>query len=795
MNYTLVELLKEQIIVIPQIQRDYAQGRTDKIELRIDFLKKIKNCLTIGNPILNLDFVYGYTDVIDKDITFFKPIDGQQRLTTLWLIHWYVAPKSIEEVNIKNKVFLSKTLMPEAIELLENFSYETRPSSKRFCKFLVSQPLVKSKDKISDSIKDAAWFMDSWKNDPTIISMLNMLDDIETVKTEDNLKFSEEDWSILISERKLTFDYIDIRSEEFKLTDELYIKMNSRGKPLTIFENFKAQFSDLLSSKDTNFYQKTKIYDNIEVTYQEYFAFKIDNDWMDLFWNHRQEIDKFNNEKNLQDKISIDDTIVNFIFYIAEFEYFKSKSDENEEFVKNFDSLKVIFKDKENIDFLFDSLDTLKSLKNSEEFFNEIFCNNIYIENRIKLFDDKTTNLFFRSITDINFDVRHKVLLYSILLYATKAKCTDVNIRLINTLRVIRNLLLRVRQVNTSLRTEYTTNLRIANLKKYSDFSDEFIQSVVNHQDKGVYEILLNGNYKGFDSELINSEKVKARFIMENKNIESCFHKLEEHNYLQGITDIFELKAENFEAKAIAFREIWNLNVDTSLLIRSLLVFGDFSVCTHENTSLGKAMYFGTNGGWNRILTTPQTNEQEKIKTVIDKFLEAYINERSNNVEVKLNKIIKQFSTPDLKDWMYYFVKYPGMISSDRLNLFSWKENGFEIHSLGNSGKQPLSSYHYSPYICALLYALNDDKNSNWYWGRHSESFSYVKLCDRFNVYSTKEGWLITTEKRKSISDSIVEKHKIIVNDDGNWELVCKKNKDRIKLAKELCEDIILEFK
>ena len=38
----------------------------------------------------------------------------------------------------------------------------------------------------------------------------------------------------------ITFDYIDIKSDEFKLTDELYKKMNSRGKPLTSFENFKA---------------------------------------------------------------------------------------------------------------------------------------------------------------------------------------------------------------------------------------------------------------------------------------------------------------------------------------------------------------------------------------------------------------------------------------------------------------------------------------------------------------------------------------------------------------------------
>ena len=82
-----------QKIVIPIIQRDYAQGRDEKekdgpvFRVRNRFLDALKNAIT-STPI-TLDFVYGD---IDAEGTL-TPLDGQQRLTTLFLLHWYVAKK------------------------------------------------------------------------------------------------------------------------------------------------------------------------------------------------------------------------------------------------------------------------------------------------------------------------------------------------------------------------------------------------------------------------------------------------------------------------------------------------------------------------------------------------------------------------------------------------------------------------------------------------------------------------------------------------------------------------------
>lgn len=67
-------------IVIPIIQRDYAQGRLDPEVNRVRkrFLEALYKAVT-EQPIV-LDFVYGDIDT-DGVMT---PLDGQQRLTTLF---------------------------------------------------------------------------------------------------------------------------------------------------------------------------------------------------------------------------------------------------------------------------------------------------------------------------------------------------------------------------------------------------------------------------------------------------------------------------------------------------------------------------------------------------------------------------------------------------------------------------------------------------------------------------------------------------------------------------------------
>src|SRR5262245_56665109 len=85
-------------VQIPIIQRDYAQGRAGQEELRHEFLSALKQALDraeadAGAP-LDLDFVYGSALGNGAPAAnAFAPLDGQQRLTTLFLLHWYLAWK------------------------------------------------------------------------------------------------------------------------------------------------------------------------------------------------------------------------------------------------------------------------------------------------------------------------------------------------------------------------------------------------------------------------------------------------------------------------------------------------------------------------------------------------------------------------------------------------------------------------------------------------------------------------------------------------------------------------------
>ena len=86
--YTFWELLNEWTISIPQVQRDYAYGRGDAkaIAVSTGILRSIHTALADETvPPLALDFVYGSV----REGIGMTPLDGQQRLTTLFLLHLF----------------------------------------------------------------------------------------------------------------------------------------------------------------------------------------------------------------------------------------------------------------------------------------------------------------------------------------------------------------------------------------------------------------------------------------------------------------------------------------------------------------------------------------------------------------------------------------------------------------------------------------------------------------------------------------------------------------------------------
>lgn len=758
MSYTLKYLLETYKVMIPQIQRDYAQGRESELELRKGFVSKIKQTLSENEEKLNLDFIYGYTEKVGGNEEVFVPLDGQQRLTTLWLAHWLLAPRIDDELDQEVKKYLSK------------FTYETRISSKRFCYALINKTLkINENFTLSQSIADAPWFMASWSDDPTVKAMLNMLDTLHEEFT--NTSFA---WESLTENDKITFDFIDIKSEEFKLTDELYIKMNSRGKPLTPFENFKAQFAGLLASKQTDYENETREYENTQISYQQYFAFKIDAIWMDLFWNYRNKaINK------------IDVSIYRFINFVAEFLFFRENPDALSADAKNdFEFLNNVFSKKENIDFLFDSLDFLSSLNDVESFFEALFED-------LSTFDEATNDYFLRSITNVGFDVKDKTIFYAILKVCHKLKIRLVDDQLRDFIRIVRNLLFTVRQTNQSKRIEYTTNLRLPNVSEYCKFIDAFVEELNSTNIQSVYNVLSENEFTGFTRENIANEKVKATLIVKKSDLKAHIHTLEEHLELQGNLSNFKLNSTDIIQKMDAFLKIWSGNIADSLIIRAFLSIGDYSVMTHDYSSLGEIWFFGSKGSWNRILTAGDKEERVQVSGVLDKFLTAFCDSKGDDTAEKLQGLIDAFVEEE-KDWLYYFVKYPGVTDNPYrdLNVFTWKGDGFDINNLGNSGRQPLHSYHLNPYLTALKLMFKGNKKVTLYWGRFT-GLSYIRVNNEIRIKCSSSGWTITPIADFVMDTEIIEKYNITEKNDSYF-LIENDEKDRIEIAVDFVKDILV---
>ena len=247
---TYKDFIANYIIRIPELQRDYVQGSgkdPKKAKKRDRFIKSLLKALKEGSQI-DLDFIYGSSNTsiikkrregensqnsnsaVSEDIlkTYFVPIDGQQRLTTLALLGWILSRMSGYDKK-------------EDFNGVREMVYSVRTSTETFVMHLLRCPmpdLDKDAPKISTWLKTVPdWFAKSWETDPSIAAMLDILDVLHEKLTEDSASIPEMARNFF-EEPLINFEDLDM--EEYNLTEDLYVKMNARGKHLTDFENWKA---------------------------------------------------------------------------------------------------------------------------------------------------------------------------------------------------------------------------------------------------------------------------------------------------------------------------------------------------------------------------------------------------------------------------------------------------------------------------------------------------------------------------------------------------------------------------
>ena len=602
------EVYRLKRIVIPKIQRDYAQGRikNDDIKrVRDKFINALYEAV-LGKPIV-LDFIYGN---IEND-GILTPLDGQQRLTTLFLLHWYAAKK--DNVDYEDYKFL------------KNFSYETRYSARDFCDLLIDfNPSFEKK--ISEDIINQSWFPLDWKKDQTIFSMLTMLDAID-----EKFRDVNDMWNSLVN-NAITFYFLPIK--DMGLSDELYIKMNSRGKPLTRFENFKAEFEREIKEIDN------VVYDRISQ--------KIDKDWTDLLWCYRD-------EKNY-----IDDYFLRYFKYICDIICYKKGNSPANISHDEIDLISEFFssKNEDSLDNLlllekyFDCWCEIKMMPGISNYFDKYISythedNKTLIDKRYGIDAFKDCICTFGD-SKRQFTFGRQIFLYAFITYLlNKNEIEEVDFR--RRIRIVNNLINNSSdEISSNSETRTGGNRIPAALKQVDSI---IINGIVPDED-GV----------GFNARQLKEEKIKLEWTQSNSDKANGLFELEDSKLLFGQISI--LGTENYEL----FNKFLKLFMcDWEKVDCALLTVGDYSQANSWNFQFGSSE---NESAWINLF---HRSNNENIKKVLCDLLSSMDIISDDSLSDVIKKYIKDCEEKKLFDWKYYYIKYDAF-RPGKFGKYSWKD-------------------------------------------------------------------------------------------------------------------------
>lgn len=290
-------LLERYNLIVPEIQREYVWGKNEYSIVDF-FIKDMKNgyqshSLTSSKEILdslrelglnevaiaaaiaaqsnnekgiNIGFIYSYKPdyytYTDDAFDVFL-IDGQQRITTMFLFLFYFA--------IKEK------RLPEFIQTFKfnaktdkiAFDYRVRNLTHKFLIELLDQ--IKTIEDLRN-IKKKSWFLKNYIEDITIKSIVG-----SDKKNDIVIGIFPKLFNEFENDDTLYYDYLltqikfwHFKTEETSEGEELYITMNSRGQQLSDNENLRAKlFATGIAIREPLYWSEQW------------------EKWQDFFWKHR----------------------------------------------------------------------------------------------------------------------------------------------------------------------------------------------------------------------------------------------------------------------------------------------------------------------------------------------------------------------------------------------------------------------------------------------------------------------------------------------------------------------------
>lgn len=679
---TFLELLSRYgKIEIPRIQRNYAQGRENESIVRNSFLNDLVTVLNSDDADICLDFIYGsvlnYEDIKKEEKKKFIPVDGQQRLTTLYLLYWYVNNCFAKEKNKKIN------------EELKKFTYEIRDSSKSFCNNLIEKGLNKitNKNKISEKIKTQVWYLLDWNMDPTIKAMLIMLDEIEQRLNDSKIK-RENIINNTIENEKIYFYSIEIN--DFGSADDIYIKMNSRGKELTLFENFKSKLEKYIE----------KVYDK---EYLNMYNSRIDNKWLNYFWKKLKKMK--NNDVEENEIENIDDWLINIYMTIFENQYavtlLEKDDDTIENEIKYFDNF-ITYQGKREIDF--DNLvdmgkinkDCIKQSQLLFEYFsNKDENNDLNIVNQNDMYE-KIMNINKSRSNDLRPEKVELFAVCKFLQYKNKEELESYEkLELSKILYFVRNIVenmymdsakrycMMISNINNILNFVFKENGIEQYLKKISQYNHDDINELFNK----------NGEFDREFTYLLRGEITKAKHIGQNEEWKREILKIDKNTYFKGNTQfLFEFIKEGNDEKLemyknysqkirIIFSDKPNNSKEKSIdpilnegsqyyFKRALLTFGNYMIRYGKRYSF--LVMSDKYNSWYNLLTEEKYTEQRKnVKRLLDKISESVnycendeeLSDLREQIENAIKDIVENYITKDtIPEWTNCCIKYPEII-------------------------------------------------------------------------------------------------------------------------------------
>lgn len=624
----IIDFLSHKKIEIPMIQRDYAQGRISQKIIAEDFVKEILLVLSGKKANLHIDFIYGY-----QNKNKFILIDGQQRITTLWLVTvlFYKLFDEIEEIK----------------DIVSNFSYNTRKSAKEFCKNLITDyKLVKEKTPKEQIFSNPIIKTVDLRNDPTVKSMLNMLDIIYNIYIQDYV----EDINCDIYKKNIkniTFSLFNMG--DYLLGEELYIKMNARGKQLSPYENIKAFIEEDMKNDHE-------------------ILVNIDREWSDFFFDVKSK--EYFDERGY---VCIA-TITTFLHYIEKQDlYERNKFSELRSKIKTRKIDKEFFtilRNKNHIQLVTEFI----ALLGDDEYKNSLSDLNI-MKYQLK------AESFNKELPNIEFAFMYGILFYLKNILEVKKETNlekQFNQQIFTDYyRICKHLILNDRM------DEDGAVLNV--IKKIGIVSNCLVDVLNSNSNNSIYDYLSKQESK---DRILNCEIIKASLIVESRNNgdnwESILNILSNNSFYIGWIDfIINYCKQNDKYNFKLFCQYANICIELSekifcedekidinvlkLFLRALLSVGDYGFYS-TNWFYGNIIrlnIFRDREAWIWILSG--TKENIGVNTIFKQMMDILIENNLSVTEEAFLYIINRKSYTDREWWEQCLIKQNELWEQDIL--------------------------------------------------------------------------------------------------------------------------------